>query len=74
MMVNGTKAPARKARRDATRILCADHKKVSRIFAGFDKVNDEDGARKAQLMEVYGIEPQKIAPATQRQDTVQRHA
>ena len=73
-MVNGTKAPARKVRQDATRFLSPDHKRASRIFAGLDTVKDENSARKAQLMEEYGIEPAKIAPATQRQRTAQRHA
>jgi len=49
-MVNRTKAPARTARQDATQILTADHKKVSRIFAEFEKVKDKDSARKQELV------------------------
>ena len=71
-MVNGTRAPARKVRQDATRFVSADHKRVSRIFAEFDTVKDENSARKAPLMEEYGVEPPKIAPATQRQGNAPR--
>jgi len=35
--------------RDATRILMADHKKVSKIFADYDKLTDGNISRKQAL-------------------------
>jgi hemerythrin superfamily protein len=52
IMVSKTKAPARTARQDATQILTADHKKVSKIFAEFEKVKDADSARKQALVKM----------------------
>jgi len=52
MMANRTTAPARTVRQDATRILAADHKKVSKIFAEFEKVKDKDNARKQDLVKM----------------------
>jgi hemerythrin superfamily protein len=47
------KSPARKARQDATQILTADHKKVSKIFAEFDKIKDgKNSARKQELVKM----------------------
>ena len=51
-MVNKTKAPARTVRQDAIQILTADHKKVSKIFAEFEKVKDKDSARKQVLVKM----------------------
>lgn len=44
------KVPARPPRQDATQILTADHRKVSKIFAEFEKVKDKDSARKQVLV------------------------
>jgi hemerythrin superfamily protein len=51
-MANIRKAPARTVQQDATQILIADHKKVSKIFAEFEKVKDKDGARKQALVKM----------------------
>ena len=51
-MVNRTKAQARPARQDATQILTADHRKVSKIFADYEKVKDKDNARKQALVKM----------------------
>ncbi len=51
-MVNRTNAPATTVRQDATQILTADHKKVSKIFAEFEKVKDKDSARKQDLVKM----------------------
>jgi hemerythrin superfamily protein len=45
------KTPAR-SRQDATQILTADHKKVSKIFAEFDKIKDGDAQRKQELVKM----------------------
>jgi hypothetical protein len=47
IMATKTKAPARTVRQDATQILNADQKKVSKIFAEFEKVKDNDSERDA---------------------------
>jgi len=39
-------------RQDATQILTADHRKVSKIFAEFDKIKDGDTQRKQQLVKM----------------------
>ena len=46
------KAPARTVRQDATQILVADHKKVSKIFADYEKVKDNDSKRKQALVKM----------------------
>ena len=51
-MANIRKAPARTVQQDATQILTADHKKVSKIFAEFEKVKDNDSARKQALVKM----------------------
>ena len=51
-MVSRTKAQARPARQDATQILTADHRKVSKIFADYEKVKDKDNARKQALVKM----------------------
>ena len=50
-MASDTKAPAR-TRQDATQILAADHKKVSKIFAEFEKIKDSDTQRKQELVKM----------------------
>jgi len=45
-----SKAPAKSGRKDATQILTADHKKVSKIFADFEKIKDRDSEAKQQLV------------------------
>jgi hemerythrin superfamily protein len=45
-----SKAPAKSGRKDATQILTADHKKVSKIFADFEKIKDRDSEGKQQLV------------------------
>jgi hemerythrin superfamily protein len=45
-----SKAPAKSGRKDATQILTADHKKVSKIFADFEKIKDRDNEAKQQLV------------------------
>jgi hemerythrin superfamily protein len=40
------------ARQDATQILTADHKKVSKIFAEFEKIKDGDAQRKQELVKM----------------------
>ncbi|HXF16816.1 MAG TPA: hemerythrin domain-containing protein [Burkholderiales bacterium] len=45
-----SKAPAKSGRQDATQILAADHKKVSKIFAEFEKIKDRDSEGKQQLV------------------------
>ncbi len=72
-MTGNTKAAPRTVRRDATQILTADHKKVSKLYEAFNEKGDAL-ARKAQLMEEYGIEPGKSAPDPRRPGGVQRHA
>jgi hemerythrin superfamily protein len=52
MMANNAKAPARTTRQDATQILTADHKKVSKIFAEFEKLKDDDSERKQELVKM----------------------
>ena len=49
-MASNAKAPARSARQDATQILTADHKKVSKIFAEYEKIKDGDTGRKQELV------------------------
>ena len=51
-MANNAKAPARTTRQDATQILTADHKKVSKIFAEFEKLKDDDSERKQELVKM----------------------
>lgn len=51
-MTGNTKAAPRTVRRDATQILTADHKKVSKIFAEYEKVKDNDTARKQALVKM----------------------
>jgi hemerythrin superfamily protein len=46
-----TKAAAKSARQDATQILTADHKKVSKIFAEFEK-SKEDSEQKQTLVKM----------------------
>lgn len=44
----GAKTSMRKAsREDATTILTADHKKVSKTFSQFEKIKDDDGRKQA---------------------------
>src|SRR3954467_3990766 len=45
-----SKAPAKSGRKDATQILADDHKKVSKIFAEFEKIKDRDSEGKQQLV------------------------
>lgn len=47
-----TRAPAKTSPQDATEILTADHKKVSKIFAEFEKVKDGDSEAKQALVKM----------------------
>lgn len=47
IMATKTKAPARTVRQDATQTVNADQKKVSNIFAEFEKIKDNDSERDA---------------------------
>jgi hemerythrin superfamily protein len=49
-MASNAKARARSARQDATQILTADHKNVSKIFSEYEKATDGDTARKQDLV------------------------
>ena len=51
-MATTRKTPARTVRKDATQILTADHQKVSKIFAEFEKIKDKDSARKQVLVKM----------------------
>ncbi len=51
-MATSKKPPARKSSQDATQILTADHKKVSKIFADFEKIKDDDSERKQALVKM----------------------
>jgi hemerythrin superfamily protein len=51
-MASNRKAPARSVPQDATRILTADHKKVSKIFAEYEKVRNDDSERKQVLVKM----------------------
>jgi hemerythrin superfamily protein len=47
-----TRAPAKASSQDATEILTADHKKVSKIFAEFEKMKDGDSEAKQALVKM----------------------
>ena len=49
MATTKSRTPARSGTKDATQILMADHKKVSKIFADYDKLKDGDAKRKQEL-------------------------
>jgi hemerythrin superfamily protein len=49
-MATTRKSTPRTARKDATQILAEDHKKVSKIFAEFEKIKDKDSSRKQELV------------------------
>jgi hemerythrin superfamily protein len=49
-MTSNAKARAHSARQDATQILTADHKNVSKIFSEYEKTRDGDTARKQYLV------------------------
>jgi hemerythrin superfamily protein len=51
-MATTRKSPARSVGQDATQILTADHQKVSKIFAEFEKIKDKDSARKQELVKM----------------------
>lgn len=51
-MARNTKTTAKSVRQDATQILAADHKKVSKIFADYEKVKDDDSERKQALVKM----------------------
>ena len=51
-MATRKQTPARKSSQDATEILTADHKKVSKIFAEFEKIKDSDSERKLALVKM----------------------
>ncbi len=51
-MATTNRAPARKSSQDATQILTADHKKVSKLFAEFEKIKDTDSERKQALVKM----------------------
>ena len=46
------RSPAKAGPQDATEILTADHKKVSKIFAEFEKVKDGDSETKQALVKM----------------------